>query len=130
MHVTIDTDIHQAIGFLAGGETGKALACLRALDAVSETNALRCTLVGLIYLSSKQNETALKWFDHALALDPASPEALSNRGLALQELGHAADALAAYDEAMRVGCAKPAFFSNRGNLLRGAGRLKEAIEFL
>lgn len=128
MNVTIDTDIHQAIGFLAEGETGKALACLPTLDVVSETNTLRCTLVGLIYLSSKQNEAALKWFDHALALDPASPEALSNRGLALQELGHVADALAAYDEALRAGCATSAFFYNRGNLLRGAGRLKEAIE--
>ena len=127
MHVTIDTEIHRAIGFLEGGKSAKALACLRTLDPESETNALRCNLVGLIYLSAKQNPSALKWFDHALALDPANSEALSNRGLALQELGRAADALAVYDEAVRAGCAKPALFYNRGNLLRDAGRLTEAI---
>jgi len=127
LHVTIDTDIHRAIGFLEEGKSAKALARLRALDPESETNTLRCNLVGLIYLSAKQNPSALKWFDHALALDPANSEALSNRGLALQELGRAADALAVYDEAVRVGCVKPALFYNRGNLLRDAGRLTEAI---
>lgn len=127
MHGTIDTAIHRAIGFLEAGKKAKALACLRAHDAGSETNALRCNLAGLIYLAAKQNFQALEWFDRALVLDPANLEALPNRGLALQELGRVADALAAYDEAVRVGCAKPALFYNRGNLLRAAGRLTGAI---
>ncbi|MGA3342445.1 MAG: tetratricopeptide repeat protein, partial [Methylocella sp.] len=125
--MTIDTEIHRAIGFLEGGKSAKALTCLRTLEPESETNTLRCNLVGLIYLSAKQNPSALKWYDHALALDPTNSEALSNRGLALQELGRAADALAVYDEAVRAGCVKPALFYNRGNLLRDAGRLTEAI---
>jgi tetratricopeptide (TPR) repeat protein len=120
---TIDTDIHRAIGFLGAGKKARALACLRALDAWSETNAIRCNLAGLIYLSAEKNQPALEWFDRALALDPANLEALSNRGLALQDLGRTVDALAAYEEAARAGCAKPALFYNRGNLLRGAGRL-------
>ena len=127
MHVTIDTDIHRAIGFLEGGKSAKALACLRAFEPKTETNALRSNLVGLIYLSARQNPSALEWFDHALAIDPANAEALANRGLALQELGRAAEALTAYDEAVRAGCAKPALFYNRGNLLRASGRLTEAI---
>jgi tetratricopeptide (TPR) repeat protein len=123
----IDTDIHRAIGFLGAGKKARALACLRALDAGFETNAIRCNLAGLIYLSAEKNLLALEWFDRALALDPANLEALSNRGLALQELGRTVDALAAYEEAARAGCAKPAPFYNRGNLLRGAGHLTEAI---
>jgi tetratricopeptide (TPR) repeat protein len=81
----------------------------------------------LISFSAEKNLLALEWFDRALALDPANLEALSNRGLALQELGRTVDALAAYEEAARAGCAKPALFYNRGNLLRGAGHLTEAI---
>ena len=89
MHVTIETDIHQAIGLLERGKTPEALACLLPIDAKSETNAIRCNLAGLVCLSAKENPLALEWFDRALALDPANPETLSNRGLALQELGRA-----------------------------------------
>jgi tetratricopeptide (TPR) repeat protein len=127
VNATIDTDIHRAIGFLEAGKSVKALACLRALDVGSETNAIRCTLAGLINLSAKENVVALKWFDRALTLDSRNAEALANRALALQELGRVAEALAAYDEAARTGCAKPALFYNHGNLLRDAGRLTEAI---
>jgi tetratricopeptide (TPR) repeat protein len=44
---------------------------------------------------------ALEWFDRALALFPGSPDTLAYRGVTLQELGRASDALAAYDEAVR-----------------------------
>lgn len=128
MHVTHDQDIHRAIGFLQTGDSARALACLRELEPNSETNPIRCSLAGLVYLSAGQNEPALEWFDRALMLDPANREALSNRGLALQELGRTPEALAAYDEAVRAGCAKPALFYHRGNLLRAAGRLNEAIQ--
>jgi len=62
------------------------------------------------HLSRKRDKNlpALEWFDRALALDPANLEALSNRGLALQELGrdsgHARIPLLldpAYPEALR-----------------------------
>ncbi|HUI22507.1 MAG TPA: tetratricopeptide repeat protein [Methylocella sp.] len=126
--MTTDTDVHRAIRLLEAGESAQALACLREFKAESETNTIRCSLVGLIYLSTGQNRPALEWFDRALLLDPANSEVLSNRGLALQQLGRAADALAAYEEAARNGCTKPTLFYHRGNLLRAAGRLKEAIE--
>jgi tetratricopeptide (TPR) repeat protein len=127
LHVTSETDIHQAIGLLERGKTREALACLLTVNTKSETNTLRCNLAGLVCLAAKDNRLALEWFDHALALNPANLEALSNRGLALHELGRAGDALAAYDEAIRAGCVKPVLFYNCGNLLRGAGRLTDAI---
>ena len=86
------------------------------------------TVAGLVCLAARDNRLALEWFDRALnALNPANLEALSNRGLALHELGRTGDALAAYDEAIRAGCVKPVLFYNRGNLLCGAGRLTDAI---
>lgn len=127
MTVATDADIRRAIGFLEADKIKDALACLRPFNAGCETSPVRCNLVGLIYLSAKQNQQALKWFDRALSLDPADPEAFSNRGMALKELGQEAAAIAAYDNAVRAGCAKPALFYNRGNLLREMGRLDEAV---
>lgn len=123
----IDAEISRAIGLLGSGKVKEALGCLRNVKAESETSAVRCNLVGLIYLSARQNLPALNWFDRAVSLDPADPEAYSNRGMALMELGQTAAALASYGEAVRTGCAKPALFYNRGNLLREMGRLEEAI---
>lgn len=119
--------IHQAIGFLQAGETGKAAACLSTLDVSRETSHLRCNLGGLILLAAGQNQRALEWFERAFDLAPYDPEILFNRGAALQELLRPDEALAAYDEAMRRGCRKPALYYNRGNLLRGAGRLLDAL---
>jgi tetratricopeptide (TPR) repeat protein len=120
-------DIHRAIALLEVGRNGECLACLRALNARGETNYLTCNLAGLVSLSLRQYPMAIKWFDRALALHPGYPDALANRGVALQQLGRASDALAAYDEAVQAGCAKPELFYNRGNILREAGRLAEAI---
>jgi tetratricopeptide (TPR) repeat protein len=124
---TTEISIHRAISALEAGNTNEALACLRALDTTYETSHVKCNLVGLVYLSAKENSLALEWFDRALALDPANPETLSNRGVALEGLGRRDDALANYNEAVRAGGVKAALFYNRGNLLRDDGRLAEAI---
>jgi len=124
---TIDAAVHQAIGFLNAGQIPDAIARLRSLNSAQETSHVRSNLIGLIYLSAKENLSALAWFDQAVRLNPRYSEALSNRGDALQELNRNADALASYDEALRLGCVHAALFYNRGNLLREAGRLKEAI---
>ena len=69
---------HPAIGFLEAGKSVRALACLRARDVGSETNAIPCTLAGLINLSAKENVVAVKWFDRALMLDSRNAEALAS----------------------------------------------------
>lgn len=123
----IDASVHRAISLLNRGRVDDAIAGLCGLDPTRETSQLRSNLIGLIYLSGKENLQALAWFDRAVRLDAADPEALSNRGVALQELGRGADALACYDAALQLGLTKPTLFYNRGNLLREAGRLEEAI---
>lgn len=127
MSQTIDAAVHQAIAFLNAGQIPSALQRLQSLNALRETSYVRSNLIGLIYLSAKENSNALAWFEQALRLNPRYPEALSNRGAALQELDDRAAALASYDEALRLGFVHPTLFYNRGNLLREAGRLDEAI---
>lgn len=127
MNPNVDTAVHRAIGLLNIGAADDALACLHRLDAARETSHIRSNLIGLIYLSARENLRALAWFDQALRLEVAYPETWSNRGVALQELGRAAEALLAYEGALRLGFTDPTLFYNRGNLLREAGRLDEAI---
>lgn len=124
---TIDADVHEAIGFLNAGRIPDALERLRGLNSACETRHLRSNLIGLIYLTAKENLNALAWFDQALRLNPRYSDALSNRGAALQQLHRDAEALASYDEALRLGFVHATLFYNRGNLLREAGRLDEAI---
>lgn len=120
-------DIHSAIALLQAGRKGECLACLRAFYAQGTTCHLTCNLAGLVSLSLSEYPLALAWFDSALALFPGYPDALANRGVALQQLGRAADALAAYEAAVKAGCVKPELFYNRGNVLRETERLAEAI---
>jgi tetratricopeptide (TPR) repeat protein len=122
----VDAAIHNSLACLTAGRREHALACLCVVQTADERNAPKSNLIGLIYLSAGENVKALAWFDRALHLDGACAEAWSNRGAALQQLGHA-EALSAYEEAVRLGLSEPALFYNRGNLLREAGRFEEAI---
>ncbi len=122
----IDAAIHDAIACLAAGRADDALIRLGAVRTADEASPIKSNLIGLIYLSARDDAMALSWFDRALHLDCACSAAWFNRGTALHQLGRP-DALASYDEALRLGLSEPALFYNRGNLLRESGRLEEAI---
>ena len=71
MNVTIDKLISSNRVFAGQPDRRAALACLRAMDPACETSHLRCNFAGLVDLS-------------------ANPEAVTNCGVVLQELGRAA----------------------------------------
>jgi tetratricopeptide (TPR) repeat protein len=122
----VDAALNHAIEHLKTGRSAAALACMRPLASGNERRPERANLAGLIYLAAGESQSALVWFDRAIALNPGCALAWSNRGTALHEHDRAG-ALAAFDEALRLGLAEPALYFNRGNLLRAAGRLDEAI---
>ena len=122
----VDAALNRAIEHLKTGRIAAALACVRPLPPGNERRPERANLAGLIYLAAGERQSALVWFDRAIALEPGCAQAWSNRGTALHELDRAA-ALAAFDEALRLGLAEPALYFHRGNLLRAAERLDEAI---
>ncbi len=121
-----DAALKQAIAELQDGRTADAFGRIGRLAAHDQQSPEKSTLIGLIYLSAGDNDTALVWFDRALRLDPAHAQAWLHRGSALQQLGQA-EALACYNECLRLGLQEPTLFYNRGNLLREAGRLDDAI---
>ncbi len=71
-------------------------------------------------------DEALKSFDRALALNPASGPDWLNRGALLQELGRHADALASFDKAVICGPEVAEAHVNRANALKDLGHLDAA----
>lgn len=66
-------------------------------------------------------------YEQALALNPNIPEALSNLGLALKDLGQADAAIARYEQALALKPDAPEILSNLGIVLKQQGRIDEAI---
>jgi tetratricopeptide (TPR) repeat protein len=83
--------------------------------------------LGVIAGQRGDKETAVRLIDEALAINPRSAPAFSNRGNILKDLRRFADALASYDSALAL---QPDFadaFNNRGNALRALGRFDDAL---
>ncbi|WP_204153833.1 tetratricopeptide repeat protein, partial [Leptolyngbya sp. CCY15150] len=75
----------------------------------------------------REYEEALAAYDQALDIKPDFHEALSNKGVVLDNLGRYEEALAAYDQALDI---KPDFheaLSNKGFALINLGRYEEAL---
>jgi predicted O-linked N-acetylglucosamine transferase (SPINDLY family) len=70
---------------------------------------------------------AVVLYEQALSHDPNVPEALSNLGLALKDLGRPDAAVARYEQALALKPDVPEVLSNLGLALKDLGRLGEAI---
>jgi protein O-mannosyl-transferase len=91
---------------------------LRILDTAKKSNAnndLIASELGRVYLTLGAREQALAEFGRALSLAPNSPQALSNRGVALLMLKQTAAARADFERALQI---DPCAFEARLNALR------------
>jgi protein O-GlcNAc transferase len=70
---------------------------------------------------------AVELYEQALSYKPDVPEALSNLGLALRDLGRADAAVARYEQALALKPNVPEVLSNLGLALKDLGNLDEAI---
>ena len=66
-------------------------------------------------------------YERALQLNPKVPEALSNLGLALKDLGRPAEAVACYEQALALKPDAAEVLSNLGAALKDLGRLDAAV---
>jgi len=73
-------------------------------------------------------ERALRYFDHAVTLNPQDPNVHDGLGAALLGTGHAVDALRQFDVAIAEGGEKPVYLTNRGMAFEALGRLDQAID--
>jgi protein O-GlcNAc transferase len=90
-----------------------------------ETGALLAQAVRLH--QARRLAEAVVCYEQALSLNPNIPEALSNLGLALKDLGRLDAAVARYEQALALRPNVPEILSNLGIALRELGRSDAAI---
>src|SRR5262245_34501451 len=84
-------------------------------------------LTGLTHYQRSAPQAAADWIGRALAVNPASPEAHSNLGLALLDLKRPEEALAAHERSLKLRPDVPDSLNNRGNALQALNRPAEAL---
>lgn len=82
---------------------------------------------GLWLLEEKQFQTAIEYFNQALALDPLSLEGNHNKGIALEKMGKLHEALICYQKAIESYPDSPKTHNNIGNVYRELGQNELAI---
>jgi len=86
-------------------------------------------LTGLIHYQRGAPAAAADWIGRALAVNPASPEAHSNLGLALLDLKRPEEALAAHERSLTLRPNVPDSLNNRGNALQALNRPADALVY-
>ncbi len=81
-----------------------------------------------ICLMTGRRDEGIKFLRSALALNPNSPEGLSNLGIALQENGDLNAAIGLYKKALEINSQLPEALSNLGYALYQKGKVEEAID--
>ncbi len=119
--------ITEAFGFLNAGEPGEAIAHLAQYADLAAPSDLACYVFGLIYFNADDPRNALLWFERALALRPAYPEALGARAIVLQRLGQPNDALEAFEELLTLRPDDADTLFSIGVILQSLGRMNEAL---
>ena len=119
--------MRQALDWHRAGNLDQAERLYRAVLGMDAHHAGALTNLGTVFLQRGRLAEAVDLIDRSLALVPAQPIALNNRGNALRDLRRNDDALASYAAAIgfRPGFAEAHF--NRANLLYAIGRPDEAL---
>jgi tetratricopeptide (TPR) repeat protein len=123
----LEATLGAAIAHIQAGELDQAAAVLQSNGGKALKHPVGRNIMGDIHLRQGRPREALREFDAAVRILRNFPEAHSNRGVALQELGRLADALAAEDSALALRPNYATAHFNRGNILTELGRDDEAI---
>lgn len=119
--------VEEAVGLYRQGRLAEAeKICARVLRARADWfDALH--LLGLIKLQGGKAGAACTLLERALKLNPASPQVMSNLGMALAALNRDQEALAILDQAIALAPMAMEAIANRGNVLIKLGRPADAL---
>ncbi len=92
----------QAMLFVAEGEFDKAEAIFEQLIASGIRREAIFINAGLIQARNNDNERAIRYFDEALTLNPASVIALNEKAIIQRKTGRFSEAKASYQKAIEV----------------------------
>ncbi|WP_036259184.1 tetratricopeptide repeat protein [Methylocapsa aurea] len=119
--------ITEAFTFLSAGAPGEAIAHLEPFADLAAPSDVGCYVFGLIHFNADDLGKALGWFERALALKPAYPEALGARAIVLQKLGQPQDALASFEAVLKLRPDDADALFSIGVILQSLGRMKDAL---
>ncbi|HMB89399.1 MAG TPA: toll/interleukin-1 receptor domain-containing protein [Rhodothermales bacterium] len=132
--VDLFPDWNSAVNDLAvslGGDSVGGVADQEALDEQTQEQQLITGLLGKAsaFYYAGDYERMLKTVEAIIAISE-NPEAWSNKGVALTELGQHEAALKAFDQAIAMQADLDGAWNNKGLTLNELGRHKEALEVL
>jgi tetratricopeptide (TPR) repeat protein len=114
---------------MTSGLTAMMIAFRDADISTSSPEAKERLKTGLSYLMqyNKPNES-LRYFDEALAIDPAFGEAWISKAVAYNNMGQYDDAITCFDQAVETDPDNAAIWRMKGITLQNSGRPDEAAE--
>jgi tetratricopeptide (TPR) repeat protein len=116
---------HYGFALLQTGEVETGASLIRRAVELDSTYFQPYLDAGMLEGQAGEHAEALEWFTRAAARAPLEPATHYNRGIALRELGQAAEAEAAFRRAVAVGGSEDAYQSLAA-LLWSQGRMPEA----
>lgn len=123
----LQAGIAEAFAFLNAGEPRKAIAHLVQYANLAAPSDIACYVFGLVSFNGEDLRNALTWFDRALVLRPAYPEALGARAIVLQRLGQPQDALEAFQALLELQPDDVDTLFSIGVILQSLGRMRDAL---
>ena len=109
------------------GRLAEAEVAYRSLITAGSTEPRLQGLLGALCLQTRRLDEAVDLLRRATAVEPRSPTAHANLGLALLGRGEHAGALACCERALALFPAYPEALVTRGNALAGQGRAADAL---
>ena len=119
--------ITESFALLNAGAHREATDRIKPYQDIAARSDAGCYIFGLIFFNADDLRLALMWFDRALALRSAFPEALTARAIVLQRLGQPKDALETFEEILKLRPHNPETLFNKGVVLQSLGRMTDAL---
>jgi tetratricopeptide (TPR) repeat protein len=94
--------VTEAFALVNSGKRQEAIAQIAHYANLAVRSNAGCYVFGLIHFNAGTLRDALVWFERALALHPAFPEALFARAIVLQRLGQPLDALESLEAILKL----------------------------
>jgi Flp pilus assembly protein TadD len=120
--------IQEALTLLDQGQLQEAEAICRSLIGRGHSNHVTLTVLATVCGSTGRGEEQIALLQKALELNPTTPSAHTNLGVALKRQGHISAAITTYHQALALQPDHPGTHNNLGNALKEQGNLEAAIE--
>jgi Flp pilus assembly protein TadD len=118
--------LEAARALLALGRRDEARAAVAATPLLADSDAVTATALGVLAVTLEDPETGERFLERAIAEAPEGGDAHEHLGLAFEQRGRRAEAIASLETACRLAPADPTARFNLALLYARAGRLPEA----